>query len=276
MFWPTLNFIVDKTCWNILQNIFFGVLQRKETHTGLQRHEGSKWWQKFHFCMNHPFKNKKWQTSPSRKYYLHHHQSHRHAIKAESRPSAAGSHEDPEGYVTGAVISDECWSVCVSRDVRSAASQQAWHNSIKVPQKQRKKECHFYLYQGGKQFSTLKSRRATFYTPWGKQMKPVVIIYGLFGGVSECGARSCLTVRYVWLNLSLTDAIFISRETVTSHLTTGIKIKHFFGGGRKPLPLSLLPSITQSSTAAHMLGRVLCFFFWIAIFCSLFMPQFHR
>ncbi len=63
-----------------------------------------------------------------------------------------------------------------------------------------------------------------------KTMKPVVIIYGLFGGVSECGARSCLTVRYVWLNLSLTDAIFISRETVTSHLTTGIKIKHFFGG----------------------------------------------
>ncbi len=191
---------------------------------------GSKWWQKLNFCMNHPFKNKKWQTSPSRKYYLHHHQSHRHAIKAESRPSAAGSHEDPEGYVTGAVISDECWSVCVSRDVRSAASQQAWHNSIKVPQKQRKKSVISIYIREGSNFPLWRADRATFYTPWGKQMKPVIIIYGLFGGVSECGARSYLTVRYVWLNLSLTDAIFISRETVTSHLTTGTKIKHFFGG----------------------------------------------
>ncbi len=40
---------------NILQNIFFCDQQKKENHTGLEQHEGSKW-QNYNFLVNYPFK----------------------------------------------------------------------------------------------------------------------------------------------------------------------------------------------------------------------------
>jgi len=41
---------------NILQNIFFSVQQKKETHTGLERHEGELPMTEFSFLGNCPFK----------------------------------------------------------------------------------------------------------------------------------------------------------------------------------------------------------------------------
>ncbi len=66
------------------------------------------------------------------------------------------------------------------------------HNSIKVPQKQ-----HFYLYQGGREaiFHSEEQIEQHFYTPWGKQMKPAVIItVSLSGYVSAVPEAVCTFV----------------------------------------------------------------------------------
>ncbi len=42
---------------NILQNIFFCVQQMKETHTGLEQHEGGVNDDSFHFWVNYGFFN---------------------------------------------------------------------------------------------------------------------------------------------------------------------------------------------------------------------------
>ncbi len=54
----TINYWIT----SILQNIFFYVQHKKETHTCLRTTWGcmSKWWQKVHFCMNFPLKSSSW------------------------------------------------------------------------------------------------------------------------------------------------------------------------------------------------------------------------
>jgi len=46
----------------ILQNIFFCVQQKKETHTGMNSLKVFKWWQIFNFGVEYPFKKALWVT----------------------------------------------------------------------------------------------------------------------------------------------------------------------------------------------------------------------
>ncbi len=92
----------------------------------------------------------------------------------------------------------------------------------------------------------------------------------LAGYVSAVPEAVCTFVRYVCLNLSLNDAIFISRET--SHLTTGIKIKHFFGGENLFLWV-YCHRLLKAALQLTCWEEYLCFFFWIAIYLLPFHPS---
>lgn len=113
--------------------------------------------------------------------------------------SAAGIHEDPEGYVTGAVMSDERvmrsrWIVCTSLLYGLLPVNRTGHNTIKVPQKLNKKECLFYLYQGGKQFSTPKSSNIFIHHEENKLSQLRLFTVFLAGYVSTVPEAVCTFV----------------------------------------------------------------------------------
>jgi len=55
--WEKILWSIKRLVTDFLQNVFFWVQQKKETHTILKQVEGSlrKWWQNFHFWVNSPF-----------------------------------------------------------------------------------------------------------------------------------------------------------------------------------------------------------------------------
>ncbi len=91
-FWPTLNSLWTKHVETFFKISSLAFYRRKKLIQVCKRHEGVNDDRSFIFCMNHPFKNKKCNTSPSRKcsdskagvtWSYFHHQSHRHSIKTD-------------------------------------------------------------------------------------------------------------------------------------------------------------------------------------------------
>ncbi len=217
MFWPTLNFIVDKTCWNILQNIFFGVLQRKETHTGLQRHEGVNDDRSFIFAWIIPLriKNDRLHLQENTTYIII---SHTDTLL---KPS-------PDRQLLGAtrilkVMSLELWyqtsaGLYVSVEMYGLLPVNRPGTTPSRCHRNNEKRVSFLFISGREAiFHSEEQKEQHFIHREENKWSQSWLFTVSLAGVSECGARSCLTVRYVWLNLSLTDAIFISRET--SHHT---------------------------------------------------------
>lgn len=182
-----------------------------------------------------------------------------HIQQSEIDSSAAGSHEDPEGYVRGAVMSDECWSVCASRDVRSAASQQA-----RAQLHQGATETTFLFISGrkGSNFPLWRADRATFlYTMRKTNEASRDYLRSLWRGMwVRCQklsvpllVRVCEVMRHVCVNLSLTDAIFIILvyESRNHHITTDHRCKN------KPLFWTWLP--------VNIFGENLFLFLFIVI-----------
>ncbi len=223
MFWPTLNFIVDKTCWNILQNIFFGVLQRKETHTGLQRYEGVNDDRSFIFAWIIPLRIKNDR--------LHLQENATYIIISHTDTLLKPSHDR---QLLGArilkVMSLELWyqtsaGLYVPVEMYGLLPINRPGTTPSRCHRNNEKRVSFLFISGREAIfhSEEQIEQHFIHREENKWSQSWLFTVSLAGYVSAVPEAVCTFVRYVCLNLSLNDAIFISRET--SHLTTGIKIK---------------------------------------------------
>lgn len=214
MVWPTLNFIVDKTCWNILQNIFFGVLQEKQTPTGLQRHEGVNDNRSFIFAWIIPLriKNYRLHLQENATYIISHTDvllkpSHNRQLLGATRILKVMSLELWCQTSAGLYVPVGMYGLLpVNRP---------GHNSIKVQETRNNEKRVSFLFISGREaiFHSEEQIEQHFIhreeNKWSQAWLFTVSLAGYVSAVPEAAVPLLVRVCEVCLNLSLTDAIFI-------------------------------------------------------------------